>query len=115
MCMELLINGNTLPIQLMATPAQKSLGMMGRKNLNGGMLFIFPDVQEQSFWMKNCLIPLDIIMLVNDEVTKIHDNCHPCKTKVCQTYTGIGDKVLELNGGDSKKLGIKVGDKLEFI
>lgn len=113
--MELSINRKTLPIEVMKTPSQKSLGMMGRKKLNGGMLFLFPDVREQSFWMKNCIIPLDIIMLVDNKVTKIHSNCPPCKTTACEHYKGIGNKVLELNGGECKKLGIKIGDELDFI
>ena len=40
--MELSINRKTLPIEVMKTPSQKSLGMMGRKKLNGGMLFTIP-------------------------------------------------------------------------
>ena len=115
MYMELSINRKTIPVEVMETPSQKSLGMMGRKKLNGGMLFNFPDVREQSFWMKNCIIPLDIIMLVDNKVTKIHYNCPPCTTNPCENYKGIGNKVLELNGGECKKLGIKVGDTLNFI
>lgn len=113
--MELSINGNILPIEVMSTPTQKSLGMMDRKKLNGGMLFIFSDIQEQSFWMKNCVIPLDILMLVDNNVTQIHHNCLPCTTNPCKNYKGIGNKVLELNGGECKRLGIKKGDTLNFI
>ena len=113
--MELSIGKNILPIEVMDTPTQKSLGMMGREKLNGGMLFPFSEVQEQSFWMKNCMVPLDILMLVDNKVSQIHDNCPPCTTNPCKDYQGVGNKVLELNGGECKKLGIKKGDTLNFI
>ena len=113
--MELSIGKNILPIEVMDTPNQKSLGMMGRKKLKGGMLFPFSEVQEQSFWMKNCLITLDILMLLNNKVTQIHSNCPPCNTNPCKNYKGVGNKVLELNGGECKKLGIQKGDTLNFI
>jgi uncharacterized protein len=113
--MELSIGKNTLPIEVRDTPTQIQLGMMGRKKLVGGMLFVFSEVREQSFWMKNCLIPLDIIMLVNRVVTHIHHDCHPCITNQCNSYQGIGNEVLELNGGDAVRLGIEEGDTLNFM
>ena len=113
--MELSIGKKILPIEVMNTPTQKTLGMMGRKNIDGGMLFTFPDIQEQSFWMKNCLIPLDILMMVDNKVTQIHPNCPPCNTSTCKHYKGVGNKVLELKGGECEKLNIKKGDNLNFI
>jgi len=112
--MELSIGKNILPIEVMDTPRKKILGMMGRKNLDGGMLFTFPNIKEQSFWMKNCLIPLDIIMMVDNQVTKIHRNCPPCKEQPCDSYRGNGNQVLELKGGESERLGIREGDILKF-
>lgn len=112
--MELSIGKNVLPLEVMDTPHKRKLGMMGRKKLNGGMIFLFPNIQEQSFWMKNCVIPLDIIMMVDGKVTKVHSNCKPCKTKNCDKYQGIGNQVLELNSGDANNLGIKVGDDLNL-
>jgi len=72
------------------------------------------NIKEQSFWMKNCLIPLDIIMMVDNQVTKIHHNCPPCKEQPCDSYRGNGNQVLELKGGESERLGIREGDILEF-
>ena len=43
------------------------------------MFFILQEFTNQKFWMKNCIIPLDIILLDNElKITKIHHNCLPC-------------------------------------
>ena len=61
-----------IPLEIMASPLAISTGMMGRESLDGGMLFIFDDVAERSFWMRDCLIPLDIIFIIDNKVTKVH-------------------------------------------
>ena len=72
--MKIKIKNQTLPLEIMSTPNSRELGMMGRNSLDGGMLFIFPDVSEKSFWMKNCLIKLDIIFIVGNKITKIYSS-----------------------------------------
>ena len=111
--MKLIQEGHEIPLEIMKTPNQRNSGMMGRKSLEGGMLFLFPNIQELSFWMKNCLIPLDIVFMVNNKVTNIEKNATPC-TIQCPSYRSIGNRVLELNGGDTDVLGISLGDTLEF-
>lgn len=69
---------------------------------------------EHCFWMKNCLIPLDIIFIKDNLITKIHHNCLPCLTDDCKNYCGIGDAVLEVRGETCRKLGIKEGDEISF-
>jgi len=105
--MELKVGKYNLPLEVMDTPNKRRRGMMWREKLDGGMLFLFPNTQELSFWMKNCKIPLDIIMVSDNVVTTVHKNCLPCTTPECKHYKGIGNKVLELNGGMAHKLGIK--------
>lgn len=92
-----------------------SNGMMN-KTFDGfdGMLFLMPQAEEQSFWMKNCIIPLDIVFLDKNKITNISHNCPPCKTKKCPTYGGFGGFVLELPGGMCKKLGLKIGDRVDY-
>jgi len=102
--MKITLNNKEIPVEIMDTPNSVASGMMGRDNLEGGMLFIFEDISERSFWMKNCLIPLDIIFIAGDKVTDVHENCPPCVSDPCEHYWGIGDKVLELPGGDYKSL-----------
>ena len=109
--MNVILDNKELPLEIMDTPNAIATGMMGRENLNGGMLFIFKEVSERSFWMKDCLIPLDIVFIVKNKVTKVYYNCPPCKENNCKSYVGIADKVLELSGGD---YAIGKGDYLEF-
>ena len=109
--MNVILDNKVLPVEVMSTPNAISTGMMGRENLDGGMLFIFPEVAERSFWMKDCLISLDIIFIINNKVTKVHRNCPPCYENKCESYYGIGDKVLELPSG---KYSIREGEILVF-
>jgi len=112
--MKAYINNQPIPLEIKDTPNGKSVGMMGRNNLDGGMLFPFDSVGERSFWMKNCLIPLDILFISNNKINKISPNCPPCDEKYCENYKGIGDKVLELPGNYCFKNNIKEGDYVYF-
>tara|TARA_R110002012_G_scaffold247073_1_gene422759 strand:- start:363 stop:698 length:336 start_codon:yes stop_codon:yes gene_type:complete len=109
--MNVILDNKVLPVEVMSTPNAISTGMMGRENLDGGMLFIFPEVAERSFWMKDCLISLDIIFIIKNKVTKVYRNCPPCHENKCKSYYGVGDKVLEVQ---SSKYSINEGEILEF-
>jgi len=109
--MNVILNRKVLPLEIMSSPNAISTGMMGRKSLNGGMLFLFSDVAERSFWMKDCLISLDIIFIIENKVTKIYTNCPPCLDNKCDSYYGVGNRVLEFPSG---KYSISEGDTLEF-
>ena len=100
--MKITLNNKEIPVEIMDTPNSISTGMMGRDQLVGGMLFVFDKVGERSFWMKDCLIPLDIIFMVGGEVSEVYENCPPCESQSCKHYSGLADKVLELNGGTYK-------------
>ena len=113
--MNAIINNQQIPLEIMSTPRAKTVGMMGRDYMQKGMLFPFEQVGEQSFHMSNCLIPLDIIFITGNEITDISDNCPPCEGNDCESYKGIGDKVLELPGGYCNNNNIVVGDVVEFV
>lgn len=93
---------------------ERSQGLMHRESMpfGAGMLFVYEHPQRVSFWMRNTLIPLDMIFMdETGQVTHIHENAIPLDE------TGIpgGDDVqyvLEINGGLSKRLGIEVGSQL---
>jgi poly-gamma-glutamate synthesis protein (capsule biosynthesis protein) len=110
---------NCFLVEIADTAEERTKGLMYRENLAGnrGMLFIFSKEGLYSFWMKNTLIPLDIIWLnQNKEVVFMAKNSQPCGEKNC---TGIKpDKeakyVLEINGGLSDKINLKIGDRLIF-
>ena len=113
------IDSNCFDIEIAESSEERSKGLMYRESLdeNAGMLFIFEEEKEYSIWMKNTLIPLDIIWINKDlEIVHIEKNVQPCKEDPCKIYKP--DKpakyVLELNTGQTEKTGIKIGNKLIF-
>ena len=94
--MNVIIDNKEIPLEIMSTPLSISNGMMGREYLDGGMLFLFDDIAERSFWMRDCLIPLDIIFIIDNKVTKVHRDCPPCNEDKCKSYFGVANKVLEV-------------------
>lgn len=108
--MSVRINDKTFPAEYLVEPEDLERGMMGRDSLNGCMVFKM-GYGHHSFWMKRCLIPLDIIFVHNNRITKIHGNCPPAERSINPPkYTGFGDHVIEFPGGTSSKW--KVGDKV---
>jgi len=106
-------------LELASTPKERDRGLMFRETLDSGkgMLFIFEKEGNHAFWMKNTLIPLDIIWLNKDkEVVFISENAQPCKEDSCSLIEpGKETKyVLEINGGISKRIGLAVGHKMEI-
>ncbi|MBF0524298.1 MAG: DUF192 domain-containing protein [Deltaproteobacteria bacterium] len=93
------------------TPEKKVRGLMFRKELakDAGMLFIYPEDEELAFWMKNTLIPLDIIFFSQDmRVVGILHNLPPCKSDPCPTYPSLAPAkyALEINAGLADALGL---------
>lgn len=115
--MKVIIQDNLFKVKLCTTPQSISDGMSNKNfdNTFNGMLFIFPNVGKQNFWMYDCLVPLDIIMIEGNTISKIHHNCPPCdEMDLCDRYSGICDRVLEVSGGTCEKLGISDGDLVSF-
>ncbi len=77
---------------------------------DAGMLFVFPGEAERSFWMKNTLIPLDMLFIAKDgTIRHIHENAKPNDlTSISSQQPAMA--VLELNGGAVKTMNIQVGD-----
>lgn len=106
-------------IEVAQTLEERQKGLMFREKLDRdkGMLFIFPAEQEASFWMKNTLIPLDIIWLnENKKVVFISENTQPCLKEKCPSINpGVKAKyVLELNAGLAEEIGLVKGDKMQL-
>lgn len=106
-------------VELAQTPEEMSRGLMFREKLDpeGGMLFIFDREGEYSFWMKDTLIPLDIIWIDgNKKIVFISENTQPCKEEFCPNINPgkNAEYVLELNGGTCQKIGLKAGETLDF-
>jgi len=73
--------------------------------------------EKYGFWMKNTLISLDIIWIdENKEVVFIKRNAKPCRADPCEIFKPDKNAkyVLEINGGLAERIGLRVGDSLEF-
>lgn len=116
--LNVIINNNIFNVKCLLNEKDVSNGMMGKKFDQGydGMLFLM-DRDDHSFWMVNCITPLDIIFIDGNIITKIHKNCKPCFNKSesdCDRFKGYGDMVLEIKGGDCDRYGISDGMKVNF-
>jgi uncharacterized membrane protein (UPF0127 family) len=104
--------------ELAYTDETRMRGLMFRESLpaDSGMLFIFPFVDQHSFWMKNTLIPLDIIWINERKEIVYFATAEPCKADPCGSYAPMqkAKYVLEVNGGFAKKHNLKVGNRIEF-
>jgi len=113
-------SGNCFSVELATTRAQVERGLMYRKELynDNGMLFIFDKEENYPFWMKNTLIPLDIIWIDgNGKIVFVADNVQPCKSLICSSVNpGVSAKyVLEINAGISEKIGLNLGEEVKII
>jgi uncharacterized membrane protein (UPF0127 family) len=98
-------------VEVAAKPADRAKGLMFRETMpaSAGMLFIYERPQHAVFWMKNTLIPLDMIFAdANGLVKHVHANAIPHDETGIDGGTGVF-AVLEINGGLAKKLGITEG------
>jgi uncharacterized membrane protein (UPF0127 family) len=95
---------------------QRSQGLMFIRSMDEyeGMLFIYPEPAEISMWMKNTLIPLDMLFIDHKlTITAIHKNAPPLSTDIISSG-GVVNGVIELNGGSAVKFGIRHGDQIIF-
>ena len=112
------INGNEIIAEIANEPHEREKGLMNRTSLgkNKGMIFVFDQENPVNFWMKDTLIPLDIMFAnKNMEIVSISENIQPCKEDPCPTYKAYPVMyALEVNAGYVKEKEIKKGDKLEI-
>jgi uncharacterized membrane protein (UPF0127 family) len=109
--MSVIINHKQYNAEYLSKPEDLAQGMMGRNKLDGCMVFKMGK-GHHSFWMKNCLIPLDIIFVLNNRISMIHHNCpvEDSHRLTLPRYTGIGDHVIEFPGGTGRDW--KIGDRV---
>ncbi|MBP9867982.1 MAG: DUF192 domain-containing protein [Alphaproteobacteria bacterium] len=89
-------------------------GLMGVQNLpeDQGMLFVFDDLTPAQFWMKDTLIPLDMVFIDGmGVVSSVHSKARPLDFSVISSKEPV-KAVLEISGGVAEKLGIDRGDQI---
>ena len=112
-------SGARYSLELALTPEDQAQGLMYRENLpdRTGMLFVFPEDAPHHFWMKNTMIPLDMIWMdASGRVVYVSANTPPCKADPCPNYGPDGKVrlVLEIAGGMAAKEGVAVGSTIRL-
>lgn len=112
---KIMINGEEFLVEVSDNQKEIRTGLSKRENIcnNCGMLFVFPQSGKYSFWMKGMKFGLDIIWIKGSEVVFFAENIDKNYEKTISPISEA-DKVLELKSGSVEKLGLKLGDKIEF-
>ena len=110
-----------LRLEVAATEAQREYGLMNRTSLaaHTGMIFVFPADTPVQFWMKNTLVPLDMVFVAADGTVRSVDANVPVVSPSLPDSSiplenGAGKYVIELPAGEAAKDGILAGTKLDL-
>lgn len=101
--------------EIAATPEERSIGLMHRETLPDGygMVFLWAEKDYRRMWMKNTLIPLDMLFINNDIVVSVYENAVPHSLELIGPDKFV-DKVMELPAGYIKKHNIQKGWKIDI-
>ncbi|SOC85520.1 hypothetical protein SAMN05421890_4021 [Ensifer adhaerens] len=106
--------GHDFKVEVAASAPSRATGLMNRKSLGEGrgMIFIFPQPKDVMMWMKDTLIPLDMLFIDTDgKVINIAENAKPMDETIIPSR-GLAAYVLELAGGEARRLNLAAGDKV---
>lgn len=105
-------------VEIADSPQERQQGLMFRESLGpqDGMLFVFDEPQVLGFWMKNTLIPLDIIFIDADLVVVNIQEAVPCEADPCPSYPSSGEAqyVVEVKQGFAAARGIQPGTTIQL-
>lgn|GEM_PF-4593147 len=107
----------TYNVEIADSPYERAIGLMFRESLpiDRGMIFLFPTEEQQSFWMKDTPIELDMIFIRDNlKILGIVPSAKPFNES-SHYVIGLSRYVLEINGGEAKKWGFAAGDEVEFV
>jgi uncharacterized membrane protein (UPF0127 family) len=107
---------HVVAVEVVRTDADRARGLMDRRELapDAGMLFLFDETGEHPFWMKNTLLPLDMLFLSEDgRVNGIVERAVPGDLSP-RSAGGPSRYVLEVNGGWAATHGVAAGDRVRF-
>lgn len=115
----ILPDGARILVEVAIDDATRARGLMFRDRLEAdrGMLFVFGSMEIHSFWMKNTLIPLDMVWIDDQRrIVEIKSGVPPCAADPCPSYVPSAHAlyVLELADGVAATHGLKPGDALRF-
>ncbi|MFW8636404.1 DUF192 domain-containing protein [Cribrihabitans pelagius] len=102
-------------VEIAGSQEERARGLMFRESLpqGAGMLFVYDAPQPAAFWMKNTLIPLDILFLdAGGTVTSVHENAVPGDLTPISGGARVF-AVLEINGGLARRYGIAAGSQMQ--
>jgi uncharacterized membrane protein (UPF0127 family) len=105
-----------ITVEVTETPQEKATGLMFRTALadDAGMLFFYDSPQEITMWMRNTYIPLDMVFIRADgRVHRIEASTEPLSDAIIASH-GEVTACLELAGGATERLGLNVGDRVEY-
>jgi uncharacterized membrane protein (UPF0127 family) len=103
-------------VEVATTDDQRQRGLMFRQEMapDAGMLFLYASDREITMWMENTVLPLDMIFFAADgKIIRIAERTVPFSTTVIYSG-GPARGVVEVNGGTAERLGIRVGDKVDY-
>ena len=103
-------------VEIADTPSKREMGLQYRRDLaaDRGMIFLFPAESQQSFWMKNTPLPLDMIFINRErKIVGIVEQTAPFSLDP-RSVGAPSQYVLEINGGLAKRHAIKAGDAVRF-
>ena len=112
---QMTLGGRDFTLEVADTDALRQKGLMRRDSMpkDHGMIFVFADEAERSFWMKNTRIPLDIVYVdAKGKIVSIKQ-MKPYDTRGTPS-DGAAQYAIELNEGTANRVGIKAGERLEL-
>ena len=113
---KIVVGKTPLRVEVVDTLEQQERGLMFRQSMpeNEGMLFVYKEPQEMSFWMRNTFIPLDIAFVGADGIILNIHQARPLDESVLYRSAGSARYVIETNQGWFSRHGIRPGDKVTF-
>jgi hypothetical protein len=113
---KILVGKTPLRVEVVDTLEKQERGLMFRQSLpeNEGMLFVYREPQELAFWMRNTIIPLDIVFVGADGIILNIHQARPLDESVLYRSAGAAKYVIETNQGWFSRHGIRPGDRVTF-